>query len=101
MVRDQPTHVTATFYAQVDPRFGWGTDPAGNQIIESAAVRTVTQSKPRKPQSGCIVVKLSIKVPTAAFLPLSPEAIVVIPADLTEHAPVEVEALDPTAEELV
>ena len=86
-------HVDATFYAQVEPEFyRYG----GEERVRSAKVVGLTQKRPDRPRRGVIVTKLTIRIPEAAFLPLRPEAIVVIPEDLTAPFPVEVTAEDPT-----
>jgi hypothetical protein len=43
-----------------------------------------------------VVVKVTLRIPAAVFDPLRPEAVVVIPADLTDPHPVVVDAGDPT-----
>jgi hypothetical protein len=92
-------HVNATFYAQVQPTFGRRYDAARHESVEcvrSAKVVSITQSRPERPRPGVVVVKLAIRIPEAAFLPLRPEAIVVIPEDMTAPYPIEVEAGDPS-----
>ncbi|AIY15812.1 hypothetical protein GUY44_07585 [Pimelobacter simplex] len=88
--------VDATFYAQVEPEWGNYIDSDGNRSIHGAKVTTITQKRPQRPRGGTVLVKLTIRVPQAAFQPLRPEAIVVIPEDMTAVTPVEVVAEDPT-----
>lgn len=91
----QPTSVDATFYAQVEPQWRtWGVGPDGDPILTGAKVSTVTQGRPNKPRSGTVMVKLTLRLPANAFLPLRPEAIVVVPETLTETT-VEVVAENP------
>jgi hypothetical protein len=85
----------ATFYVQLAPDFyypPYGGDPSVREIRATA----LTQKRPRKPQSGTVMVKLTVRVPDAAFLPLRPEAIVVVPEDMTVATPLEVIAEEPT-----
>ena len=84
-------HIDATFYAQVKPEFSYN----GERVLRAKVV-ALTQAKPSHPRGGVVVVKLTIRVPEAAFLPLRPEAIVVIPEDMTAPYPIEVEAGDPS-----
>lgn len=87
-------HHEATFYAQVEPewyRSRTGADP----MLRGIKVVTITQKKPARPKGGTVTVKLTIRVPDAAFLPLRPEAIVVVPENMTEVNPIEVIAEDP------
>lgn len=89
-------HVDATFYAQVEPEWSrWQTDGQGNPALDSAKVVTVTQKKPGRPKGGTVLVKLTLRLPHGAFLPLRPEAIVVIPEDMTVTSPIEVLAEHP------
>lgn len=83
-------HVDATFYAQIQPEFTYS-----GEHVRSAKVVNFTQKKPDRPKGGTVLVKLTIRVPEAAFLPLRPEAIVVIPEDMSIAQPIEVEAVDP------
>lgn len=83
--------VDATFYAQVEPEYGrWD-----NETVTGAKVVRIGQRKPVNPIGGTVTVKLTIRVPKAAFAPLAPEAIVVVPETLTDPHPVTVEAEDP------
>ena len=83
----------ATFYVQLAPDFyrGWSDDAT----VRAVKATGMTQSRPRKQQSGTVLVKLTVRVPDAAFLPLRPEAIVVVPEDMTVAAPIEVTAENP------
>jgi hypothetical protein len=89
-------HVDATFYAQVTPE--WSAYPVyGDKKLVGAKVARVTQTRPDKPIGGTVLVKLTIRLPASAFLPLRPEAIVVVPESLTSATPIEVVAEDPGA----
>ena len=63
----------------------------GNKSVQSAKVVRVTQGKPAILQVDQIAVKVTIELPTAAFDPLEPQAIIVVPEELIQH-PVTVEA---------
>lgn len=54
-----------------------------------------TQEKPLRPQAGAVVVKITLRIPKSAFLPLEPEAVITIPNHLISSPVVEVEATDP------
>lgn len=84
--------VTATFYAQVEPEWGYGNDGKGNRPVYGAKITRVTQKRPESPLGGTVMLKLAVQIPKAAFLPLQPEATIVIPLDLVETTPIEVEA---------
>jgi hypothetical protein len=100
MSTSQPETVDATFYAQVEPRWRpYGRDATGHPILDTAKVVALTQSKPERPRRGTVQVKLTLRLPAGAFLPLAPEAIIVIPADLVERGPVVVDATDPRSPE--
>ncbi|MCZ9884113.1 hypothetical protein [Arthrobacter sp. B2a2-09] len=53
-----------------------------------------TQRKPAVLEPGCVVVKVRIRVPAAAFEPLTPEAVVTVPESLIQHT------VQATAEEM-
>lgn len=93
---NQPSHVDATFYAQVEPEWSHWTSADGERRLNGAKVVTTTQKRPQRPRSGTVLVKLTVRVPAGAFLPLRPEAVVVIPDDMTVTTPIEVEAEDPS-----
>lgn len=82
----------ATAYLQLAPRaprpYGgyWGGS-------SEASVVRCTNKPPAEPIPGCIVVKVRIRVPDAAWRPISPTVVIDVPADLVQH-PVEVEAVD-------
>lgn len=92
--------VDATFYAQVEPdwsRYGYELiDGERVQRLDGAKVVRITQTRPGKQVSGTVLVKLTIRVPEAAFRPLRPAAIVVIPEDMAVVEPLVVEAGDPS-----
>lgn len=90
-------HVDATLYVQVEPEWGWR--PAGDEDrpVKAAKAIRMTQSRPDRPIPGTVLVKLTVRVPAAAFYPLRPEAIVVVPESMAVATPVEVVAEDPAA----
>lgn len=90
--------VRATVYLQVQPEYSWQAkqhrqfDHPG--AIQGAKVVGSTQGKSQKPKPGTVEVKVTIEIPKGAFLPLRPEATVVVPESLTAPHPVTVEAHD-------
>jgi hypothetical protein len=58
-------------------------------------VARVTTKRPDPPLAGAVVVKLQIRVPRAAFEPLSPEVVVDIPESMTQH-PIQITAEEPS-----
>jgi hypothetical protein len=87
------THVPATVYLQLEPDWNYSR----SNVIGAKVVRH-SQKKPVRPVGGSVTVKMTIHVPRGAFLPLQPEAIVVIPENMTMTEPVHVEALPPEDE---
>lgn len=86
----------ATFYVQLEPE--WSRMPdyrTGEKTVRAVKAARITQSRPDRPKPGTVVIKLTTRVPDAAFLPLRPEAVIEIPTDLTDPHPVEVTATDP------
>jgi len=96
--------VRATVYLQVQPEYTWRAkqqkkfDEPG--AIDGAKVVGYTQNKAQKPKPGTVEVKITVEIPKGAFLPLRPEAIVVIPETLTQPHPVTVEASDANEESI-
>jgi hypothetical protein len=90
--------VRATVYLQVQPEYTWRAKQNRKfdepSAIEGAKVVGSTQNKSQKPKPGTVEVKVTVELPKGAFLPLRPEAIVVIPETLTTPHPVTVEAED-------
>lgn len=82
----------ATAYLQIAPH---APRPYGGYWGSSeASIMRCTNGKPETPLPGCIVVKVRIRVPKEAWEPISPEAVIDIPAELIQR-PVEVEAVHP------
>ena len=80
----------ATAYLQLEPDFYiayGGAEPT----VRSIKAVALTQKRPQRQKSGTVLVKLTIRVPDAAFLPLRPEAVVVVPESMTIIEPVEAE----------
>lgn len=77
------THVPATFYLQVEPTW------YGNGKLSGAKLARSSQNKPGRPIGGTVTVKLTVHVPKSAFLPLQPEAEVIIPEGMTETVQIE------------
>ncbi len=92
----QPSHVDATFYAQVEPDWSRYVYGDGEKLLEGAKVVQITQKRPTRPRGGTVLLKLTVRVPAGAFLPLRPEAVVTIPDGMTVTTPVEVVAEDPS-----
>jgi hypothetical protein len=91
-------HVDATFYAQVEPEWGYAYAGDEDKPLRAAKVANVTQKRPTHPKPGTVLVKLTLRIPAAAFYPLRPEAIIIVPESLTEATPVEAIADDPHAD---
>lgn len=92
-----PEFVDATVYLQVAPEYNQWVGVQNRDkpsAIVGAKVVNSTQSRSQKPKPGTVEVKIAVRIPKGAFLPLRPEAIVIIPESMTQPHPVEVEALD-------
>lgn len=86
----------ATFYVQLEPEWSGRRDPStGERKLRGVKATRITQGRPERPMPGTVVIKLTTRIPDAAFLPLRPEAVIEIPTDLTVANPVEVTATDP------
>ena len=76
---------TGTVFLQVRRHPNWTS--------ELRVVRA-TQKYPEVVAPGCILIKLKLQIPNAAFAPIEPVATVVVPEELVQH-PIEVEAVEP------
>jgi hypothetical protein len=50
-----------------------------------------TTRRPDQLEPGAVAVKLTVRLPRAAFDPLQPEAVIDVPAELIQHA-IDIEA---------
>ncbi len=90
--------VDVPVYLQVEPRereYNPETRRWDGAVTDATVVAT-TKTRPGKPRAGTVTVKVTLRIPARAFDPLSPEAVVIIPTDMTDPTPVVVEAGDPT-----
>lgn len=86
----------ATFYVQVEPQWSTWRNHNGEHNLIGAKAVALTQKRPTGRQKpGTIMTKMTMRIPNAAFLPLRPEAIVVIPEDMVVAEPIEAIAEDP------
>jgi len=78
----------ANFYLQVKPdRY-----PSG-KVRSLRAVR-LTQGRPTEPAGDTVLVKLSLRLPDAAFEPLAPE-VIIVPEFQALRSAMEIEVLNP------
>lgn len=77
-MNDLPLDGTAYLTVRRDPR-----------KYRGLSVAKVTSKKPTVVDADCVVVKIALRMPAAAFKPLEPSAVVVVPEELVQH-PVEV-----------
>lgn len=97
----QPRTVDASVYLQVEPTWRdgrWERDANGELVLDGAKVARMTLGRPPRPKPGTVLVKVVLRLPAVAFLPLRPEAIVVVPEAMVEGVPLEVVAVDPGAD---
>lgn len=75
----QPSHVDVDFYVVVEPQWKHRhyADAQGRPILDGARAAKITQTKPTVTKGG-VVTKLTLRFPASSFLPLQPEAVVVI-----------------------
>ena len=97
MGTNEPT-VETTCYLQVVPTFSrYRKDENGEYDVDSIAVKAVTQKRPESPRSNGVTVKVRFRFPKAAFKPLAPAVLVIVPEGMIVTAEdIVVEAEDPT-----
>lgn len=86
-----PKHVDATFYVQVEPTH---SHYDSERVIGAKVVR-MTKQKPDTPAGGTVLMRLTVRIPVTAFMPLVPEAVIVVPESMTAATPIEVTVEDP------
>src|SRR3954447_25117122 len=96
---DTAQNLRSTFYLQLEPLWSRRSGQDGERMPLGFKPVGVTQNRPQSPRAGSVTVKLTVAIPPAAFLPLRPEAEIVIPASLMEINPVVVEATAPEGED--
>lgn len=72
----QPAEATAYLQVQLKRRSAYSAS--------DARVVAVTQKKPDRPQRGCIVVKVKLRIPVEGWDPFEPSVIVDVPTDLID-----------------
>lgn len=75
---------------------------AGNQEhdVRGLKVVSMTQTRPKLKAGATVAMKVTLRLPDSAFLPLIPEAIIVVPEDMViSDPPIVVDVLDPHTEE--
>lgn len=65
----------------------------GDKSVRSAKVARVTQGRPAQLSADQVAVRVTVRLPIAAFDPLRPDALIVVPEELIQR-PVEVEATE-------
>lgn len=88
---------TATTYLIVEAsrRYGPRDAETGLRPITSARVVGSRANRPAQLELDQVAIKVTVEVPDAAFAPITPAALVVVPEDLIQRAVV-VEAHDAT-----
>jgi hypothetical protein len=84
-----------SFYVQLEPEFYAHRGIDGERALRAIRAERITKRRPVQPLPGVVTVKLTVDIPDEAFYPLRPEAVVTIPAELTQTSPVEVTAEAP------
>jgi hypothetical protein len=80
--------VTGTAYLIIEgERYRYGTtDPiTGLKPVNKAKIVGVRQTRPKSLDLDQIVVKVTIQLPSAAFDPIAPQALIVVPEEMIMH----------------
>lgn len=87
----------ATFHVQIEPEWSrWLTTDGGEKIPTGAKMVNATQKRSGAGRPGTVTIKLTVRLPKTAFMPLRPEAVIIVPASMIEATPIEVIAEDPS-----
>lgn len=95
MSSPQPRSVTANAYLVLEPATSsYGVDHEGNKILTGARIVAVKQKRPASLPKNAVAVKVTINIPSGAFLPLVVDAVVDVPESLVVRT-AEVTVVDP------
>ena len=96
-----PDTVRATAYLVIEGKrnqYLRADQETGLRPLEDAArVAEMRVNRPRVLKRDQIAVKVTVEIPKAAFDPIAPAALIVVPDDLVIHGPIEVQAEAPDA----
>lgn len=91
--------VDATCYLVIEAtrsRYGTSNPDTGLRPIESTRAAALRIGRPLRLAKDQVAVKVTVRLPSAAFDPLQPTALITVPEDLIQRGPIEVEASDAT-----
>lgn len=90
------SHRATAYIVAKATRYQWGTpDPeTGLNRIDAVRAIAIRRSRPSKLERDEIAIKVTIEIPDAAFNPITPSALIVVPTDLALPGPIGVEAVD-------
>lgn len=91
--------VDATAYLVVEGtrrRYGAVNRETGLRPIDNARVAALRIGRPSRLERDQVAVKVTVRLPAAAFDPLQPTALITVPEDLIQRGPIEVDAGDAT-----
>lgn len=79
--------VETTAYMVVTPTFSkYRKTVDGEYAVESVKATKITQTKPKGALApGAVVIKVKIRLPKSAFMPLAPSVVIDIPEDAIER----------------
>lgn len=77
--------VETTVYLQLEPLWSSYRGSDGQPTVRGVKVTKITQQRPKRING--VAVKLTVKLPAAAFLPLAPTVVVDVPEGALEFEP--------------
>lgn len=79
----QPVNAEATAYLVIEPTWRrYGEDADGNPILDGARITGVKQRLPKTTPPGSVAIKVKVRVPSGAFIPLVVDAVLDVPDSL-------------------
>jgi hypothetical protein len=86
---------TCNFFVTFEPEFSSYTDAMGNRTVRRVKPVSITQKPPSgRTRAGSMSVGFKVRIPSAAFLPITPQVVIEVPESLIQVHPLEVEATD-------
>lgn len=74
-----------TVYLTLTPKWQRWKDRDGNPVLAGMTVENMTKTRPKQAKGP--VVKLTLRVPVAAFKPLAPTVVIDVPESALDYEP--------------
>lgn len=77
-------------------RYGSANAETGLRPVDGTRIVAMRVGRPSRLEKDQVAVKVTVRLPAAAFDPLQPTALITVPEDLIQRGPIQVDAADAT-----